>query len=193
LLRIVLQFLMELADGLRQGVYLFKVMIMSHSPTQVVPDVLLWIQFRRVARQKLNLELLSMFLQQLADRFGVVSPIVVYEQNHSPLRMTGQVTGPRNSRQQTPEAHVVAPRMKHVNRLTAERVHRAPVPAFLGMYARRQDNSLLADGRPAAANGRKQTQLGRVSEQQQGFRPGLGTHFSDLFFSRPRVADLAYA
>ena len=134
-----------------------------------------------------------MLLQQLLDFLGLVGFVVVNEQDHLALWMSGQLVSAEDDGQQAPEANVVAPPMNERHRPPGAGLNRAPVPAFDRSLARGQDEPLLALARPAAGDGGAGTDFGRVGEQENEVWPDFAHPVSDLFFSPPPAQALACA
>lgn len=67
------------------------------------------------------------------------------------------------------------------------------VPALGCTHTGCQNDSLLADARPAAGDCREQTYLGRICKEQDLLRAGLGFVLSNAFFSLRRDPSLACA
>lgn len=193
MVRITFQLLVKLFHRLQQGVHMFKVMIMRHAPSHVPPDVFLWIQFGRVGWQPFKLNPVLVLLQQVANSFCFVRPVIVDIENDLALRMSRQLTSSRNGSQQTPKPNIVATMVDHRYRLACDRVHGTPVPALGCTHTGCQNDSLLADARPAASDCRKQTHLGRICKEENLLRAGFGLVISNAFFSLRRDPGLACA
>ena len=172
---------------------MLKVMVVCHAASHILPDILLRIQLWRVGRQPLDLDLVVMPLQQVLDKLCLMRFIIVNEQNDSASWVGWQIVGSRDSSQQPPEANVVAAAMNYIHRSAGDGINNTPIPSLRRPHTRRQDGSLLANGRPAAGDSWKRTYLGRISEEENQVRSGLRFQFSDTFFSLRRGQDLAYA
>lgn len=168
-------------------------MVMCHAASHILPDILLRIQLWGVGRQPLDLDLVSMPLQQLLDAFRFMGFVIVNEKNNLAFRMGRQIVGSRNGSQQPPEAHIVAPLVDHVHSSSGDGVNGAPIPPFCRPRTWCQNSPLLANGCPATGDSWKRTYLGRVSEEKNRVWSGLSFQLSDAFFSLRKGLDLAYA
>ena len=192
MLRVLFKFLMKQGNSSQYNLQLLEVMVVRYASPHMLPDIFLGIQLRGVGWQPFDSDLMPVFLQQLANRFGLVRLVVVHKQDHLAFWMIGQLVGPRDGGQQMSEANVVAPVMNHMHCLTSDWINSSPVPTLRCSHAGRQDHSLLANFRPAAGDGSKQTHLGRVCEKDDQLSAGLGLQFNDSFFSPQRGQSLAY-
>lgn len=184
---------MKLPGCVYQCIHFFKVVIVGHAPAHMLPDIFLRVQFWRVRRQPLNLDLMIMLLQHTMNDLGIMSSVIVHEQRQRALRMSRQFISARDRCQQTAEADIVATPMDHLHGLSGYRIDSTPIPVLACPHARRQDDPLLANARPAAGDGGQQAQLGRITKQQDVLCICLRLQISDFFFSPRPVQDLAYA
>ena len=178
--------------SLQQGIYSLKVVIMCHTASHILPDILLRVQLWRVGRQPLDLNLVPMPLQQLVDTFCLMCFVIVDEQNNLAFWVRRQIIGPRNGGEQSPETHIVATAMNHMHASTGDRINGAPIPPLCCSHTWCEDGPLLANGCPTTSDGWKRTYLGRISEEENQVWSGLRFQFSDVFFSLQRGQNLAY-
>ena len=171
---------------------MLEVMVMCHAASHIPPDILLRIQLWRVRRQPLDLDLMIMPLQQVLDTLRLMRFVIVDEQNNPTFWMGWQIVGSRDSGQQPPEAHVVAPVVDHIHSSSGDGLNSTPIPPLRRPHTRCQDGPLLANGRPAAGDGWKRTDLGRVSEEENQVWSSLSFQLSDAFFSLQKGQYLAY-
>ncbi len=191
--RITFQLLMELVGCIQQSIHFLEVVVMRHAPAHVLPDVFLRIQLWRVSWQPHHADPVFVLLQQPLNYLGTMGPVIVHKQRHLAFWVSGQLIGARDSCQQTAEAHIVAPRMDHVQRLSGDRIDSSPVPALGSFRSGCQDDPLVTNARPTARDGGQQAQLSRVSQQQDVLWSRLSLQLCDLFFSPRPVQDPAYA
>ena len=118
---------------------MIEVMVVRTTSPHMLPNVLLWVQLRRVGRQPFELDLLAVLLQQPLNRLRFVCSVVVNKQHHPALWMFWQRIRPRDGCQQTPEAHIVAATMNDVHRPACQRFNSTPVPALGGTHTRCQE------------------------------------------------------
>lgn len=191
--RVIFQLLVELFHGIQQSLQLLEVVIVRYASPHMLPDIFLWVEFRRIGWQPFNLNLMSMRFQQLTDDLGAMGFIIINKQNHLAPRVSRQLIGPGDGGQQSPKADIVAPTVNHVDCPASDGINGTPVPALRRAHPGRQNHTLLANTAPATRDGRKQAHFGRISEQENEFWSGLRFQFTDSFFSQLPVQDPVYA
>lgn len=170
-----------------------EVVVMSDAPSHMLPDVLLWVHLRCVSREELDLNPMVMLLQELSHGSCLMGLVIVEEQVHFALRMAGQLVGPRDGRQQSSKANVVAAAMDDVQGLTGQRIDRAKVPALLCPHAWCENHSLLTNASPAAGDRWQCADLRRVAQEHNMILVRQGDQLTEPFFSPPPAQDPAYA
>ena len=81
---------------------------MSDFPAHLLPNIFLGVQLRCVRRQPLDMDLMVVFFQELADDLGIMSLVIVHKQDDLAHWMSRQLIGSGDGSQQTSEANIIA-------------------------------------------------------------------------------------